>query len=294
MSETNIQLDDECKRWQQKLFNGSLRRKVKLKRIQSLLGNTAQLNCLEISAGDGIISQTLRQHGGRWRSLAINQSAATSLAQFHASSIPAYEGEKLPFPDGHFDLLVIVDSLKNITDDYAFIQECHRIINSSGWVLISERRRSPVSFVTLMQHLLKVAPDNYGCSRNGYTKDQIYRILKDGFDVPETVYYSNALLEIVAAIGDAIQRQINHGPVWLIPKQFSQENLYFYRNLHLFSRLIYPIYWLSSLINIFPKHEMLLRSRRRKWRPRRQPKLIDGRSIAEATINTRIGSAAPF
>ena len=231
MNETNIQLDEECNRWQQKLFNGSLRRKVKLKRIKSLLGNTTQLNCLEISAGDGLISQTLRQNGGSWRTLAINENAATSLTQFHATSIPSYDAGKLPFPDGHFDLLVIVDSLKNITDDYAFIQECHRIINSSGWVLISERRRLPVSLVTLMQHLFKVSPNNYGCARNGYSKDQIYRILKDGFDVPETVYYSNALLEIVAAIGDAIQRKINQGPAWLIPKDLSQENLYFYRNL---------------------------------------------------------------
>ena len=294
MNEKNIQLDDECNHWQQKLFNGSLRRKVKLKRIQSLLGNTTQLNCLEISAGDGLISQTLRQNGGSWRTLAINENAASSLTQFHGTSIPSYDTEKLPFPDGHFDLLVIVDSLKNITDDYAFIQECHRIINNSGWVLISERRRFPVSLVTLIQHLFKVAPNNYGCARNGYSKDQIYRILKDGFDVPETVYYSNALTEIVAAIGDAIQRKINHGPTWLITKQLSQENLYIYRNLHILSKLIYPLYWLSSLANIFPKHEMLLRSRRRKWRPRRQPKLIDGRAIAEATINTRIGSAAPF
>ena len=160
--------------------------------------------------------------------------------------------------------------------------------------MISERRRLPVSLITLMQHLFNVAPDNYGCARNGYSKDQMYRILKDGFDVPETVYYSNALLEIVAAIGDAIQRKINQGPAWLIPKELSQENLYIYRNLHLVAKVLYPLYWLSSLVNIFPKHEMLLRSRRRKWRPRRQPKLIDGRSIAEATINTRIGSAAPF
>ena len=107
MSETNIQLDDECRRWQQKLFNGSLRRKVKLKRIQSLLGNTTQLNCLEISAGDGLISQTLRQHGGSWSTLAINENAATSSPNFmlHPS---LHMLLKTPFPDGHFDLLVIV------------------------------------------------------------------------------------------------------------------------------------------------------------------------------------------
>ena len=289
MSETNIQLDDECRRWQQKLFNGSLRRKVKLKRIQSLLGNTTQLNCLEISAGDGLISQTLRQHGGSWSTLAISPPPSPNF-MLHPSLHMLLENS---LSDGHFDLLVIVDSLKNITDDYAFIQECHRIINNSGWVLISERRRFPVSLVTLMQHLFKVAPNNYGCARNGYSKDQIYRILKDGFDVPETVYYSNALLEIMAAIGDVIQRKINQGPAWLIPKQLSQENLYFYRNLHLFSKLIYPVYWLSSLANIFQNMRCFCEAEDENGDPV-GTETVDGRSIAEATINTRIGSAAPF
>ena len=124
MNGTNIQLDDECRHWQQKLFNSSLRRKVKLKRIQSLLGNTTQLNCLEISAGDGLISQTLRQHGGSWRTLAINESAATSLTQFHATSIPSYDSRKLPFPDGHFDLLVILETA------FAWPQELSKLISS--------------------------------------------------------------------------------------------------------------------------------------------------------------------
>ena len=294
MSDTQTQLKSEIKRWQQKLFHHSIRRKTKLSRIHALLGNTAQLNCLEISAGDGIISQSIRQRGGSWSTLAINEQAAGSLQHQLHITVPAFDGTALPFPDGHFDLLIIVDSLKNVTDDHAFIQECHRIINTTGWVLISERRRSSASFVTLVQHLCNVAPDNLGCARNGYTRDQIYRILKDGFDVPETVYYSNAFLETLAAFNDAIQRSILKAPVWLAPKEPDQEMLYHYRRLNNLSRFSYPILWLASLINILPKHEMLLRSHRRKWRPRRQPKLIDGRSIADATINTRIGSAAPF
>ena len=97
----------------------------------------------------------------------------------------------------------------------------------------------------------------------------------------------------MAAIGDVIQRKINQGPAWLIPKQLSQENLYFYRNLHLFSKLIYPVYWLSSLANIFPKHEMLLRSRRRKWRPRRhRNSSMDAPLLKQLSI--RVSAAQPF
>ena len=294
MNESKIQIDKEYIHWQNKLFNNSLRRKAKLKRIKLLLGNTTQLNCLEISAGDGVISEKLRKHGGTWTSIGINEKASESLTQFHLTNIPFFEGEKFSFADGYFDLLVIVDSLKNITDDYAFIQECHRIINNSGLVVISERKRTPFSFIGFIQKIFKITPVDYECSRNGYSKDQIYRILKDGFDVPETIYYSNALLEFIASIGDVIQKKINELPIWLLSKDLDQKKLYNYRTLNLIAKFTYPIYWFFSFFNFFPRQEMLLKSRRRKWRPRRQPKLIDGRSIAEATINTKIGSAAPF
>ena len=69
MNESNIQIDKEYINWQNKLFDNSLRRKAKLKRIKLLLGNTTQLNCLEISAGDGVISEKLRKHGGTWTSI---------------------------------------------------------------------------------------------------------------------------------------------------------------------------------------------------------------------------------
>jgi hypothetical protein len=40
---------------------------------------------------------------------------------------------------------------------------------------------------------------------------------------------------------------------------------------------------------------LVCRARRRSfWRPRKSPVLLDGRSIADATINTKIGTAGPF
>ena len=77
MNESKIQIDKEYIHWQNKLFNNSLRRKAKLKRIKLLLGNTTQLNCLEISAGDGVISENLRKHGGTWTSIGINEKMGT-------------------------------------------------------------------------------------------------------------------------------------------------------------------------------------------------------------------------
>ena len=109
-------------------------------------------------------------------------------------------------------------------------------------MVISRENVHPLALLDLFK-IFKITPVDYECSRNGYSKDQIYRILKDGFDVPETIYYSNALLEFIASIGDVIQKKINELPIWLLSKDLDQKKLYNYRTLNLIAKFTYPIYW---------------------------------------------------
>ncbi|MBT8042045.1 MAG: hypothetical protein KJN98_02650, partial [Pontiella sp.] len=123
---------------------------------------------------------------------------------------------------------------------------------------------------------------------------ELFSILKDGFDVPETIVYSNGLLETAATIGEFIQKKITHDRYWMVGEKIGQHELYRFRKLHQFATATYPLLWIFSKMEFIPGHQMIVKSRRRHWRPRLQPKLIDGRSIAEAAINTKIGTAAPF
>ncbi|MEA2069008.1 MAG: hypothetical protein U9P12_07400, partial [Verrucomicrobiota bacterium] len=115
-----------------------------------------------------------------------------------------------------------------------------------------------------------------------------------GYDVPETVVYSNGLLESASTIGEYVQKLIIGDRYWMVHDKVAQDLLYRYRRIHGFAGFAYPLLWLLSKLEFLPGHKLLVKSRRRHWRPRIQPKLIDGRSIAEAAINTKIGTAAPF
>ncbi len=294
MLSSKTKIKSEINEWQTKLFSVSLRRKNKLKKIKSYLNNVSDLKILEISSGDAVLSQKLMENHNNWTTVSINEKSSKSLNYYLKNKTEIINNNKIPFSDGEFDLLIIIDCLKNVLDDYEFIQECHRVINNNGWVIISERKKYPGSLVALLQHIFKTKPVSTGAIRNGYTSDQLYRILKDGFDVPEINSYSNALLETLAVFNDLIQRSFFKIPVWIISNYNKKEDLYRYRNLYNLSKLTYPLMWIFSKFNFLPNHEMILKSRRRRWSPRRQPKLVDGRSIAEATINTRIGTAAPF
>ena len=294
MEEMDTNLDAEIRLWQEKLFKSSVRRVRKLAKIESLVGNTSGLQCLEISYGDGIISAHLRSLGGSWKTAVSTRSVADSVGYGINEKIVLIENGELPFEDNAFDMVVIVDALKGIAADHDFIRECHRVLKSSGWVVISEEFRRPIGSVALLQRLFGVSPVARGQKRNGYTNHELYNILKDGFDVPETFLYSNGLLESAAAIGEAIQKLIIPDPYWMIREKAGQEELYRYRRLQTLASIARPLLWTLSLLDFLPGHKLLVKSRRRPWRPRLQPKLVDGRSIAEAAINTKIGTAAPF
>jgi len=276
MKEIDNNLDEEIRLWQEKLFSRSIRRTRKLARIEALMGSTMGQQCLEMSSGDGIISAHLRGLGGSWK------------------AILSVDQEKLPFDDQSFDVVVITDALKGMTAADIFIRECHRILKTDGWVVISETCRRPASLVALLQRLFNVTPVAKGQKRNGYTEHELYSILKDGFDVPKTTTYSNGLLEAAATVGDFFQKLVIDPPYWQVPKNPGKDLLHRYRRLNTLAGLTYPLLWVLSVFEFLPGHRLLVKSRRRPWRPRKIPKLVDGRSIAEAAINTKIGTAAPF
>ena len=294
MEEMDNNLDDEIRLWQEKLFKRSIRRTRKLAKIESHAGNTANRQCLEISAGDGVISAHLRSLGGSWKTAVSTKSAADSIGYCNSEEIILIDNGKLPFDEQAFDMVVIVDALKGIAADQDFIRECHRVLKTDGWVIISEESRRTFSVTALLQRAFSVSPIAKGQKRNGYTGSELYTILKDGFDVPETTFYSNGLLECAATIGEYAQKLITHDHYWMVGEKAGQEELYRYQRVHTLAGIAYPLLWILSKLEFLPGHKLLVKSRRRPWRPRRQPKLIDGRSIAEAAINTKIGTAAPF
>ncbi|NNJ69833.1 MAG: methyltransferase domain-containing protein [Kiritimatiellales bacterium] len=294
MKEMDDNLDHEVRLWQEKLFARSVRRKCKLRHINDLIGTASNLSCLEVSAGDGMISSSLRSLGGSWKTAVSTKAAADSISYSLNETITLIDNCKLPFEDHAFDRLVVVDALKGIGDDSEFIHECHRVLKNDGWVIIHETRRVPVSFVAFLRRIFGLLPVAGGARRNGYKTSELFSILKDGFDVPETIVYSNGLLETAATIGEFIQKKITHDRYWMVGEKIGQHELYRFRKLHQFATATYPLLWIFSKMEFIPGHQMIVKSRRRHWRPRLQPKLIDGRSIAEAAINTKIGTAAPF
>jgi ubiquinone/menaquinone biosynthesis C-methylase UbiE len=294
MEKVHHNLENEIRVWQKKLFSLSVYRARKQKLVSELLGHISDAHCLEITVGDGEASRALRDLGGSWKSVALSIDAAFSSAIAIGEPISLIEKETLPFEDQHFDLVVIFDGLSQIEDDQHFIRECHRVLKDSGWVLISETCRRPLAFSSFLRRFFGTLPTARGAKRDGYALKELYTILKDGFDVPEAISWSNGLFETASAVGEQIQKSMGILPYWLVRPAIKESDLYLYRKLHTLGFIFRPLLRFFALFEILPGHHLFLKSRRRPWRPRTQLKLQDGRSVAEVIASTKVGTAAPF
>jgi SAM-dependent methyltransferase len=270
MSDIN-RLGQEITIWQEKLFHADPGRKLRLERIRELLKKTSGAHCLEITSGDGTISRALRDLGGSWRTVATSEAGAFSVTVAVDEPVGTLQELPLPFEDQEFDLVVISDALEDIEEDGRFIQECHRVLKDTGWVLISSPRRRPLSCARLIRRLFGLVERDRFC-RNGYPLADLLNILKDGFDVPEVESWSNGCFEAATALRDACCKPILPPPCWRVSGDIREADLHRYRKILPIYRFFQPLLAFTALFEFLPGHRLLLKSRRRPWRPRRQLK----------------------
>ncbi len=290
---------NEVRRWQEKLFQRSVRRQMRLRKIKELLGATSGQRCLEITAGDGILSQQLRLDGTSWTTRVPTPEAQTALGYFVGDEVQVIQNWSIDAPDETFDAVVIIEALEYIRDDHAFIKECHRVLKPDGRLVITASRKMFLPLTGLLRTLLGLSWSKRGLERPGYSSTEFFDVLKDGFDVPETDTYATCCVEFPGMICEAMANKIARGPYILPPANAGTEEFYHYRKLCALGTLVWPLMWLVVRLDkpmrmILPSHNIAAKTKRRVWRARRTPQLIDGRSIAEAAINTKIGTAAPF
>lgn len=292
MNEMDQTHSDEVVRWQEKLFTRSVRRQMRFRKLKELLGSAANQQCLEISAGDGVISSKLRDGGGYWQTRVTTNEARVAVGHFVKEGVAILDNGIIDLPDFSMDAVVIVDVLECIENDHEFIRECHRVLKPDGRLIVSVKRRGLLS-------MLSSSWRRQGKMRPGYSSREFFNVLKDGFDVPETISYSTSMIERPGRVLEAIANSIARGSYTTPRRNSGSADFARYSFLYNCGSFLYPWMVVATALDplmlfIMPGRNIAAKSKRRVWRERRTPILADGRSIAEAALDTKIGSAAPF
>lgn len=247
-----------------RLFDKSWVRKLRLREIIDLLGPVDGQDFLDI-VGDAPLSFYLRQttalKGGRWTSACRDAEGAAFLEALAGERVQRIGEEPLPFENGAFDAVVVSNAMEDAASDERFVAECHRVLKPGGRLVVSVSRRR-------------------------YGESELFSALKNGFDVQEMRTYARAFVQVLDAIGRRLAGRVMDGDLRRLKKAVRAVSV------------LYPLYWLASALDamlFFTRGGYFIaRAKRRMWVPRRTPRLRDGRSIAEAALQGKIGTAAPF
>ena len=124
--------------------------------------------------------------------------------------------------------------------------------------------------------LTGVGPEARGWVRPGYTESQLFGILKHGFDVHQMRSYGKVLVETTDTISRALSARA-------ASKENSEASL---RRIAAVSGVILRIaYQMDMLLFLGRGFKLIVTAKRRTWRPRNAPILVDGRSISEAVLS---------
>lgn len=273
-------------------IRGSARAMLFLRQIEILLGKPAGLRCLDVGGEGGWISAVLRQGGGEWTSADQPGPAVESLRHMvNDERVVALEDGRIPVDDQSFDVVVLVDILEHVEDEAAFIHECHRILKPAGKLIVNVPYSARVAPLRLVRNLAGLGDDRVGHIRHGYTRRELFDVLKDGFDVQDIRRYSRLLIEAADVIARrsalrAAGEATAHRPD---PITISRAQAHAWRR---FAWMSWTAAQFDALLFLSPGYRLIVRAKRRLWIPRKAPILRDGRSIAEATLGARIGTAS--
>lgn len=259
-------------------FRKSLPLQLKLQEIVRAIGSIDAQACLDVGAENGLISYQLRRRGGKWSTVAVNERTGDALRAVVGDEVYVLENNALPFSRKKiFDMVIIAGGLERLAEDDAFVEECHRVLKPDGRLVVCTARIKSWTLLGPLRRLLGLTYQGKGFSRPGYTEAQLFSVLKTGFDVHSVRTYSRFHVELVDTVVEFLKRRIERHP------EGDERSL---KRLYAVAGVIYWIAFQIDMFLLFNKgHRMVAVAKRRAWRSREAPVLVDGRSISEAVLS---------
>jgi len=219
---------------------------------------------------------------------------------FGAENVFTLDGPELPFEDNAFDTIVVIDYLEHVRDHALFLKECHRCLKTGGELIVNVPHIKSFSVNRGLRNLLGLTDEKHGHVRPGYRLRDLYEISKDGYDLVESATYGGFFVQFldtwIQFFAGAGKEGESADPSGRKGGVLTQQDLRkFSKQFRLYS-LLYPFLKLAAgldrIFSFTSNHFLVIMARPRTWHQRKSVRMRDGRSIADATINTRIGSAA--
>ncbi|MCL1921908.1 MAG: methyltransferase domain-containing protein [Kiritimatiellaeota bacterium] len=211
---------------------------------------------LDVGFTNSWASQTFRQTGGYWMTVEMTHQRLGRVAGALGEDtvLAAGKGGELPFDDKQFDVVVVSCAMltANPATVPAILRECHRIIKVGGHLV----------FTVTRQKLHASALSGAGA---GYSEAEMFRLLRDGFDVLGFRYSCRFWVQMVR------RWELRHNDPSAAPG--------------LGTRLFYTLAKCIDLFLFFTKgYQMTVFCHRKGWRERRSSLIPSAAPVSEAIL----------
>jgi SAM-dependent methyltransferase len=139
---------------------------------RSALPLLAPGSVLDIASGDGVLAELLAPHSREYicvdASTRVVTAASDRLRRFQNVQVREGDMHALPFPDGHFDLVVLMHALTYAARPAVAVAEAARVLRPGGRLLLS----------SLARHEHKAAVEAYGHVNLGFSDKDLRKFVE--------------------------------------------------------------------------------------------------------------------
>ena len=185
--------DKELRRFRElqlRLFDASVLKQAKWRALSDAVGPVVPRRALDLGADNGVISWLLRDRGGEWTSADLTDETVASIRRMVGNRVDRLHGPELPYADGEFDLVVVIDLLEHLDDDRALLSEIGRVLRTGGRVVLNVPRLVPRSVLRRLRHAVGLTDAWHGHVHAGYDEASLRALLPASLRLVRTHGYS--------------------------------------------------------------------------------------------------------
>ncbi len=177
----------EVARWQLQMFDRSLKKRQKVALLLELLGPPEGKRCLLVTGGDnnGAMNHHFRAAGGRWRWAEMEEPSIEGMEELLGEPVVHATADRLPFADGEFECVVVVDVHEHLAEVETLNREIDRILAPGGAALVTTPNGDPRLPVARLKGWIGMSPAEYGHVVQGYQQDELEAMLQAQGLAPE-------------------------------------------------------------------------------------------------------------
>ncbi len=186
-----------ARQWALSLYRRSVLKQQKFRALREILGDVSGKRCLDVGGDNGVISLLLRKLGGEWDSADLDRHTVDAISTVTGTPAQQIADGHLPFPDAHFDVVVIVDMLEHLDDDRGFVIECARLLRPGGTLIANVPHDNGETPLRRLRLAVGLTDEKHGHVRPGYGRAALTELLAPEFEVVEQRTYLRSFSELL-------------------------------------------------------------------------------------------------